>query len=123
MSATFKTAALACVAIGFLPACSEDAADSTRTTEPAAAAAAIPEAVNGWREYPLRDGVISIQPAKWRTDAIDIPVAAKDELEHKLSMRKGEGIVYTITYGDLQHPGMMVTEFHGPRRAPTAWVT
>ena len=34
----------------------------------------VPAAVNGWREYPLRDGVISIQPAKWRTDTVRVPV-------------------------------------------------
>ena len=115
MSSILKMMALACLAVGVLSACSQDASDSASTPGPAAAATApaIPEAVNGWREYPLRDGVISIQPVKWRTDTIDIPVAAKDELEYKLSMKKGQGIVYTITYGDLQHPGMMVTEFHG----------
>ncbi|HEY7800742.1 MAG TPA: hypothetical protein VIA80_18390 [Hyphomonadaceae bacterium] len=115
MSSIFKMMALACLAVGVVSACSQDASDSASTPEPPAAATApaIPEAVNGWREYPLRDGVISIQPVKWRRDTIDIPVAARDELEYKLSMKKGQGIVYTITYGDLQHPGMMVTEFHG----------
>ncbi len=33
----------------------------------------VPEAVNGWREYPLRDGVVSIQPRKWRTDTVRCP--------------------------------------------------
>ncbi len=72
-----------------------------------------PEAVNGWREYPLRDGVISLQPTTWRTDSIDIPVPAGSDLEYKLSMKEGQGFVYSISYGDLEHPGLMVTEFHG----------
>ena len=76
--------------------------------------AAIPEAVNGWREYPLRDGVVAIQgEGKWRTDVIDIPVKAGEYLEYKLDMKKGQGVVYNISYGTLAHPGMMEVEFHG----------
>lgn len=75
---------------------------------------AVPEPVNGWREYPLRDGVISIQSEdKWRTDVIDVPVKAGEDLEYKLDMKKGQGVVYTITYGALEHPGLMEVEFHG----------
>jgi hypothetical protein len=73
----------------------------------------IPEAVKGWREYPLRDGVISIQKAKWRTDKIAVPVAAGKGLEYKLTMKKGEGLVYNISYGSLADPKLMLTEFHG----------
>ena len=113
MSSTLRAAALACAALGALSACNQDAVDSASTAPVAAAAPAIPEAVNGWREYPLRDGVISIQTSKWRTDTIDIPVPARDELEYKLAMKKGQGVVYAISYGDLEHPGMMVSEFHG----------
>jgi hypothetical protein len=77
------------------------------------ATASIPAAVNGWREYPLRDGVISIQPAKWRTDTVRVPVPAGKGLEYKLTMKKGEGLVYNISYGTLSDPGLMLTEFHG----------
>ncbi|MFT3723920.1 MAG: hypothetical protein QM773_10065 [Hyphomonadaceae bacterium] len=28
-------------------------------------------------------------------------------------MKKGQGVVYTITYGDLEHAGLMEVEFHG----------
>lgn len=87
-------------------------APADKGAEPAAADAR-PEAVNGWREYPLREGVISIQPGKWRSDTIDIPVPAGGDLEYKLAMKRGEGIVYGVTYGDLTHPGLMVVEFHG----------
>lgn len=72
-----------------------------------------PQPVNGWREYPLRDGVVSIQPAKWRTDTIDVPVPAGKGLEFKLTMEKGEGLVYNISYGTLTDPAQMLTEFHG----------
>jgi hypothetical protein len=39
-------------------------------------AALVPEAVEGWREDPLPGGVVSIQPGRWRTDAIAAPVKA-----------------------------------------------
>ena len=73
----------------------------------------VPAAVNGWREYPLRDGVISIQPGKWRTDKLLVPVRAGQGLEYKLTMKKGEGLVYNISYGALSDPKLMVVEFHG----------
>ena len=73
----------------------------------------VPAAVNGWREYPLRDGVISIQAAKWRTDTVKVPVPAGKGLEYKLTMKQGEGLVYNISYGTLADPTQMLTEFHG----------
>jgi hypothetical protein len=73
----------------------------------------VPQAVNGWREYPLRDGVISIQSAKWRTDKVLVPVRAGQGLEYKLTMKKGEGLVYNISYGALSDPKLMIVEFHG----------
>ena len=73
----------------------------------------IPQAVKGWREYPLRDGVVSIQPAKWRTDTIAVPVPRGKGLEYKLAMKKGDGLVYNISYGTLSDPKLMLTEFHG----------
>jgi hypothetical protein len=79
----------------------------------AAAAPPRPEAVNGWREYPLAEGVIKTHPSKWKTETIDIPVAAGKDLEYKLEMKKGDAIVYAVTYGALEHPGLMVSEFHG----------
>jgi hypothetical protein len=96
-------------------ACSpqQSAQPEAAQTATASAEPAVPEAANGWREYPLRDGVIEIQPAKWKTEEITIPIAAGGELEYKLAMKKGEAIVYSITYGDLEHPGLMVSEFHG----------
>lgn len=100
----------ACVAILSLivfSACDQPPADSRP------AAPEVPPAVDGWREYPLRDGVIAIEPAKWRTDAIDVPVPAGKGLEYKLSMKKGQTLVYNISFGALADPGRMVSEFHG----------
>ncbi|HWI20973.1 MAG TPA: hypothetical protein VNT81_24630 [Vicinamibacterales bacterium] len=74
---------------------------------------AVPEAVNGWREYALRDGVITIAPAKWRTDSIDVPVPVGKGLEYKLTMKKGQTLVYNISYGTLADPAKMTVEFHG----------
>lgn len=73
-----------------------------------------PPAVNGWREYPLREGVIHIQSKGWATDTIDILVFGNGgELEYKLGMKKGDAIVYSIDYGQLKTPDLMVSEFHG----------
>ena len=93
---------------------SEDVDMAPAQAAAAPPAPAVPEAVNGWREYPLRDGVIAIQgDGKWRTDVIDSPVKSGEDLEYKLDMKKGQGVVYHITYGALEHPGMMEVEFHG----------
>ena len=42
-----------------------------------------------------------------------MPVAAGKGLEYKLTMKKGEGLVYNISYGALSDPKLMVMEFHG----------
>jgi hypothetical protein len=76
-------------------------------------ASEVPQAVNGWREYPLRDGVISIRPTEWRTDTIEVPVAAGSGLEYKLTMQAGDTIVYNVRFGALADPAQMVSEFHG----------
>jgi hypothetical protein len=96
------------------------AACSDRTTPAPAANAsptsttpAVPAVVDGWREYPLRDGVIGIRPTKWRTDVVDVAVPAGKGLEYKLTMKKGETLVYNITYGTLADPKQMLSEFHG----------
>ena len=99
-----------------LAACAGQGTAPGDTAPPAAAPASalpLPAAVDGWREYPLRDGVISIQPAKWRTDTVDIAVPAGKGLEYKLTMKKGATLVYNISYGTLAEPGMMLSEFHG----------
>jgi hypothetical protein len=82
-------------------------------TAAAPAEPAVPPAVNGWREYPLREGVIKVQPAKWTSETINIPIQRGGELEYKLTMREGDTIVYSISYPELETPGLMVVEFHG----------
>ncbi len=57
--------------------------------------------------------MITIEPAKWRTDTIDVPVPAGKGLEYKLSMKKGQALVYNISFGTLANPGSLVSEFHG----------
>lgn len=95
-------------------ACSGQQMASVPPAPAAPAAPAVPEAVNGWREYPLRSGVVSIQSDEtWKSDVIKIPVKAGVGLEYKLDMQKGQGIVYTISYDGLDHPGLMEVEFHG----------
>lgn len=106
-----------CAVLTFVGGCSEasktqEAAPETPTVAEARADA-VPAAVNGWREYPLREGVVSIQPRKWRTDTIDVPVKAGEGLEYKVEMKAGEGLVYNVTYQGLGHPGEMEVEFHG----------
>jgi hypothetical protein len=61
----------------------------------------------------LPERVVAIRPGTWRTDGIDVPVPMGKGLEYKLTMRKGDGLVYTVTYGELEHAGLMVVEFHG----------
>jgi hypothetical protein len=111
MTTCLARVALTCGAlllVAPLAACGPQAAAPAASVEPAR-----PEPVNGWREYPLRDGVIAIQPFRWRSDSIDIPVRAGRDLEYKLEMKKGQGIVYSINFGDVIDPAAMVTEFHG----------
>jgi len=105
--------ACAVLAAVMLSACGAADVPAKPAETASAPAPALPPAVDGWREYPLRDGVISIQPAKWRTDVIDVPVPAGKGLEYKLEMKAGEGVVYGVSYQGLDHPGLMVVEFHG----------
>lgn len=73
-----------------------------------------PEPVNGWIELALPDHVHAREDAAWRSDVIEIPVeGGGGALEYKLAMSEGDVIVYHIDYGDLAHPGDMVSEFHG----------
>ena len=96
-----------------LVACGEGNEVPADDAAAAPGASEVPEAVNGWREYPLRDGVISIKPTKWRTDTIKVPVAAGKDLEYKLTMETGNTIVYNVNFGTLADPGQMISEFHG----------
>jgi hypothetical protein len=104
------------IAALLLAACGAPAAPTAAAPEavtPVVDAEGVPEAVKGWREYPLRDGVIAIQPVKWRTDTIDVPVKAGEGLEYKVEMSEGEALVYNVSYSGLDHPGLLAVEFHG----------
>ena len=93
------------LALTLTVACAEQGAApgggaSTASASPAAPSAAaaptqspLPAVVDGWREYPLRDAVLSIQSAKWRTDTIQIPVPAGEGLEYKLTMKQGRSLI------------------------------
>lgn len=117
MSGMMKLGGLVAGAVMVLSACGEQELAKCDAIDPATLAAKsepeTPPVVNGWREYPLRDGVVSLQPGKWRTDVIDVPVPAGKGLEYKLAMKEGQGVVYSISYEGLEHPGLMVVEFHG----------
>lgn len=58
-------------------------------------------------------------PAAWRTDTIDIPLAAggdfdrKDELEYKVRMKAGDSMVYAWTVDGLANPEEFYFDFHG----------
>lgn len=106
---------LAAVALLTAAACTQEEAKAPEpATPPAPVEPARPEPVNGWREYPLRDGVIKTHQAEWKHEVIDVRVPSDDKgLEYKLQMNAGDTIVYSISYGALEHPGLMVVEFHG----------
>jgi hypothetical protein len=91
----------------------EPAAVNATPSEAASGTPGIPPAVDGWREYPLRDGVISIKPVKWRTDTAEVLVPAGRGLEYKLTMKTGDTIVYNVSFRNLEDPGQMISEFHG----------
>jgi hypothetical protein len=103
---------LAVFGAGWLAGRRGEASFATPPTPPADAAAAVPAAVDGWREYPLRDGVIVIHPAKARRDIVDVKVPAGKGLEYKLTMKKGDTLVYNVDYGSAD-PAKMISEFHG----------
>jgi hypothetical protein len=94
-------------------ACADGSEPPADNATAAPGAAELPPVENGWREYPLRDGVISVKPAKWRTDTIKVPVAIGRDLEYKLTMKAGDTIVYNVSFGALADPGQMISEFHG----------
>ena len=66
-----------------------------------------------WNELPLADGVFREYAADYRTDVIDIPLEAGEELEYKLGLNKGDSIVYQWDAVDLKDPAVLWAEFHG----------
>jgi hypothetical protein len=66
-----------------------------------------------WNELPLADGVFREFSADYRSDVIDIPLAAGGELEYKLGLNEGDSIVYQWDAVDLDEPETLYAEFHG----------
>jgi len=66
-----------------------------------------------WNEQSLADGVFREYAADYRTDVIDIPLAAGEELEYKLGLNEGDSIVYQWDAVDLKDPEVLWAEFHG----------
>lgn len=66
-----------------------------------------------WNERALADGVFREYAADYRTDVIDIPLAAGEELEYKLGLNEGDSIVYQWDAVDLKDPEVLWAEFHG----------
>ena len=107
-----RTISLSVLVLALFTNCAER--QSPSVASPAAPAqTSIPPVVDGWREHPLRAGVIAVRPTKWRTDVIDVKVPAGKGLEYKVAMKQGETLVYNVTYLGLSDPSKMVSEFHG----------
>ena len=66
-----------------------------------------------WNEIELPEGVYREHEADYRNDVIDIPLRAGGELEYKLSLEKGDSIVYQWDAVDLDDPELLYAEFHG----------
>ena len=66
-----------------------------------------------WNELPLAADVYREYTSDYRTDVIDIPLAASGELEYKLGLNEGDSIVYRWDAVDLEDPELLYAEFHG----------
>ena len=53
--------------------------------------------------------------APWRSDVIDIPLKAFEELEYKVQMRAGETLLYSWS---VDQGGLVYSDFHGESTAP-----
>jgi hypothetical protein len=82
------------------------------TADPAAETVAAPAPKGGASQA-------QFYKAAWRTDTIDIPLAAggdferKDELEYKVRMTPGDSMVYSWTVEGLANPEEFYFDFHG----------
>jgi hypothetical protein len=65
-----------------------------------------------WNEKKLPQGVFREYSADFRTDVIEIPLEPRGELEYKLSVKRGESIVYQWD-ADIKDPKLLFSEFHG----------
>lgn len=76
------------------------------------APAPLPEAVNGWIEYPLAEHTFAESTVPWQHGNYRISVPAGEALEYKLRLLEGDTIVYRWSV-DMQLPGLLNVEFHG----------
>jgi len=74
--------------------------------------APVPEAVNGWIEYPLSDNTFTESTVPYLHGHYRISVPAGEALEYKLRMQQGDTVVYRWSV-DMQLPGLLNVEFHG----------
>ncbi len=66
-----------------------------------------------WNELPLAEGLFREFSSDYRSDVIDIPLAAGGELEYKLGLNEGDSIVYQWDAVELDDPETLYSEFHG----------
>ncbi|HEY0961509.1 MAG TPA: hypothetical protein VGE69_04055 [Pseudomonadales bacterium] len=65
-----------------------------------------------WVDAPLSPETWWEQGAEWKTQTVDIPLAAGMALEHMLRMNEGDMIVYNWTVA-MDEPALLTAEFHG----------
>jgi len=74
-------------------------------------------AATEWKELEMPQGGVDIARSydrPFRTDTIDIPLAAEDgDLEYKLKMREGDSVVYSWRVLEIDNPEWFYSEFHG----------
>jgi hypothetical protein len=66
-----------------------------------------------WNEIPLSAGTFQEHSGEFRSDTIDIPLAAHGELEYKLGIEQGNAVVYEWNVLDIENPELLYSEFHG----------
>lgn len=70
------------------------------------------EAVD-WIDIPLAENVFFQEKPEFRTDVIEIPLFALQDLEYKLDMKKGGAVSYHWQANNLTDSEELLTEFHG----------
>lgn len=68
---------------------------------------------SNWIEVDLADNTFFEKEASYRSDTIDIPLAANDALEYMLVMNHGNAVSYNWAANNLQDAEKLLVEFHG----------
>ncbi|MDD9959963.1 MAG: hypothetical protein OXU66_13645 [Gammaproteobacteria bacterium] len=66
-----------------------------------------------WNEVPLAENVFYESEQVFRSDTVEIPLFAGNDLEYKLEMQKGNSVTYSWTAHNLENPETLLAEFHG----------